>query len=546
MAQGAGPGAPDGDAPIADAPIADAPILDAPITAVTVFTDGARVQRSATVSLEPGLRPIVIGNLPASMDPASVRIAARGPDLALLNVEVHRRYRADPLREEIARLRSEVERCRDAVQELDDEDTAEQARLGFLGHLSEAAATTLARAVSFGRADHADLARMAGHIRADTASALARRRDIHARRRAADREREAAEQRLAAGEKRAGRSVAFAEVSATLEAGAATRAEVELSYHVSGASWRPLYDLALDGERLAVSYLAEVTQQTGEDWPAVALVLSTTRRGLHETLPELSPWYIGRAQPVYPAMAAGRSRMSVAAPAQGAALAGPGAPAPGLEEAAPLAAETGESGAGLVYRVPRPLAVPADGGPHKTMIGRFELDAELDHLTVPVLAPEAYLRATVTNSSPLLLLPGPARVFHDAQFVGQTSVETVAAGEEFELRLGVDDQIRVERELSRRSTSKAVLGGTRTVDIAYEITVENHRPDKARVSVHDHIPVSTDGDIKVRLRETSPNPAEQDDLGELTWKLSLDSGQTATIRHRFTVEHPAQVTVTGL
>ena len=230
-----------------------------------------------------------------------------------------------------------------------------------------------------------------------------------------------------------------------------------------------------------------------------------------------------------------------------AAAAGPGAPDAELEEAAPLAAEPGESGAGLAYRVQRPLAVPADGGPHQTMVARFELDAALDHLAVPVLGPEAYLRATVTNtSSLLLLLPGPARVFHDTQFVGETSLETVAAGQEFELQLGVDDQIRVERELRRRSTSKAVIGGTRTIDVAYQITVENHRPDKTRVSVHDHVPVSADGDIKVRLRETSPDPAEQSDLGELTWQLSLDGGQAATIRHRFTVEHPAQVTVAGL
>jgi len=531
-----------------------AEVLDAPIVAVTVFRDGARVQRRGTVTTEPGLRSIAIGNLPASVDPASVRVAARGPDLALLNVEVHRRYRTDPLREEAARLRSEVDRCRDAVQALDDEDAAEQARLDFLGHLSEAAATALARAVGFGRADHDDLARMAGHLSADTGGALGRRREISARRRAAQRELEAAEQRLAVAEKRAGHSVAFAEVSATLEARAATRAEVELSYHVSGASWRPLYDLALDGERLAVSYLAEVTQQTGEDWPAVELALSTTRRGLHQTLPELDPWYIGRVPPtpkIPPSLprplAAGRKAFALRATSAAGvpAQAGDGEPE-AAPEAAPLVAEPGESGAGLTYRVQRPLAVPADGGPYKTMVARFALDAALDHLAVPVLALEAYLRATVTNTSSLLLLPGPARVFHDAQFVGETSLATVAAGEEFELQLGVDDQIRVERKLSRRNTSKAVIGGTRTIDVAYEITVENHRPNKTQVSVHDHVPVSTDGEIKVRLRETSPNPAEQDDLGELTWKLSLEGGQTATIRYRFTVEHPAQVTIAGL
>src|SRR5262249_57549200 len=87
--------------------------------------------------------------------------------------------------------------------------------------------------------------------------------------------------------------------------------------------------------------------------------------------------------------------------------AGRGEPEAALPTAASMAAEPGEAGAGLVYRVPRPLDVPADGGPHKTLVARFELDAMLDHLAVPAVAPEAYLRATVTNSSPLPLLPAP-------------------------------------------------------------------------------------------------------------------------------------------
>ena len=122
--------------------------LDAPIAAVTVFTDGARVQRSGTVSVEPGLAdrsdPRPAGQRGSGVGPGRGPRPASGP----ANVEVHPRYRADPLREETARLRSEVDRCRDAVQAVDDEDTAEQARLDFLGYLSGAAATALARAVS--------------------------------------------------------------------------------------------------------------------------------------------------------------------------------------------------------------------------------------------------------------------------------------------------------------------------------------------------------------------------------------------------------------
>jgi uncharacterized protein (TIGR02231 family) len=533
--------------------------MDAPITSVTVFRDGARVLRAGPIELAAGPGSVTTGDLPATVDTASVRVAARGRGLALLNVEVRRRIGTEPLREQAARLRAEVERWRDAVQALDDEDAAEQAGLGFLSHLSEAAATSLARAVGSGRAGYDELSGMAGHLSASTASALARKREIGVRKRAAERELAAAEARLSAAEQGGGKpkKVAFVEVAVDLEARAATEAEIDLTYHVSGASWRSLYDLVLDGERLDVSYLAEVTQQTGEDWPEVALVLSTARRGLSQTLPELSPWYVGRPQPPRaPAgavmMAAGMANESAEAdgappPQPRGGRAFPGSARRTPARAGMLAAEQaeGESGAGLTYTVARPLAVPGDGGPHKTLVAGFDADAVLDYLTVPVLAPEAYLRATVTNGT-LLLLPGLARIFHGAQFVGETHLDTVAPGEEFEVQLGVDDQIKVERKLRRRSTSKALLGGTRTIDIGYEITVENHRDRDATVSVHDHIPVSTDGDVKVRARESSPPPAETDDLGELTWNLVLAPRESAAIRHRFTVEHPAQTTVTGL
>src|SRR5271170_1157241 len=94
-------------------------LMDAPITSVTVFRDGARVLRAGLIELAAGAGSVTIGDLPATVDTASVRVAARGRDLTLLNVEVRRRVGTEPLREQAARLRAEVERWRDAVQALD-------------------------------------------------------------------------------------------------------------------------------------------------------------------------------------------------------------------------------------------------------------------------------------------------------------------------------------------------------------------------------------------------------------------------------------------
>src|SRR5215475_11909366 len=138
--------------------------LDAPITAVTVFRDGARIVRTGTVALDAGMRQVTVAGLPSAADPASVRVAVRGHHLALLDIEVRNRFAANPRRQDVVQLRNEAEDRRDEVQALDDADAAEQASLAFAGHLSEAAATALARAVSFGRISHDDLDQMAAHL----------------------------------------------------------------------------------------------------------------------------------------------------------------------------------------------------------------------------------------------------------------------------------------------------------------------------------------------------------------------------------------------
>jgi hypothetical protein len=69
------------------------------------------------------------------------------------------------------------------------------------------------------------------------------------------------------------------------------------------------------------------------------------------------------------------------------------------------------------------------------------------------------VRAKVVNTSEHALRPGRASAFHDAEFVGTIRLDAWAPGEDIELALGVDDWIRVERELVCRTASNATLSG---------------------------------------------------------------------------------------
>jgi uncharacterized protein (TIGR02231 family) len=515
------------------------------VTAVTVFTDRAMVVRSGGAVAGPGPCTLLVDHLPGSLDPDSVRARAAGAATTLLEVEVRSTSVASPAWAAVARARAELDARRDALREVEDREAVEQGRQAFLRSLGDNAAAHLARSTAMGRTSYDDLTTMDRYLAAETERSLAAARAVAVERRSAARELEAAEQRLAALSDTAGRSVPSSEhaVAVHLDVGAAGEVAVEVTYQVTGASWQPLYDLRLSGTQLELGYLAEVTQSSGEDWPAVELVLSTGHPGRRSSLPELTPWYIGRPAPPVPLAFA-------APPAPGGTAGGPagsppampsppyGVPAPA---AVPLTAETTTAGVAVAYRVRRALSVPSDGSPHKLTVAVATLEAALDHVTAPRLGPEVHLRATITNTSDLLLLPGPARVFHDAELVASTALELVAPGEEIELYLGTDDRVRVERKLVRRSTSKALLGGTRSVEIGYETTLQAHGDRPVTVSLHDQLPHSRDADIKVRLKETSPRPHNLDELGELTWEVHLEPGAEAVVRFSFAVEHPASV-----
>ncbi|HEX5692301.1 MAG TPA: DUF4139 domain-containing protein, partial [Roseiflexaceae bacterium] len=384
----------------------------------------------------------------------------------------------------------------------------------------------------------------------EVAAVLERRRQIGRQRRELGREIEAVRARLAQiqhGDRKERR-----EIRVAVEAAAEVELELEVLYAVWGASWEPSYDLRLADGKVALTYLAQIRQQTGEDWPAAPLALSTARPAVSATIPELHPWYVDMLRPLPPPMPKMMRSMAAPAPAAMSAAADTMMMAGAMEAAAPpppaeiAEAQIESGGAAVTYRVARPVAVPADGSPHRTTVTTLDLGARLDYVTAPKIAAEAYLRAKITNTSAFVLLPGWANIFHDADFVGRTYFETIAPTEEFEAQLGVDNRVKVEREMTGRTVDKTLIGNTRRTQFAYTITLTNLLATPARIAVLDQLPLSRHESIKVKLQDATPRPTEQNELNILRWELELRPQEKRVLSFAFVVEHPRDMQVVGM
>ncbi len=521
------------------------------VTAATVFPDRARVTRTGRTPLEVGVQRLEVTTLPLVLLPDSVRAAGRGTARAkLLGVSTRLEHFVETPAEAVRALEAQILSAEDADNALLAQIGVvekEQRYLDGLAGQSEVFARGLAlrnrtpeeQGAIFDFVSHRTRARQAEQLafnqqRRDLAKTLDRlRRELKAVQSARPRQ----------------RYIAVVE----LDVAAAGEFELELTYVVTGASWQPLYDLRLTDSGLDLTYLGQVAQNTGEDWPGVKLTLSTARPSLTLVIPELDPWYLRPRPPMMPVARAKRSGsveafMAAPAPAQMARAAAGGAPEPPpVEEMLADEAVVSESGASLTYALSGAADVPGNNEPRKVTVATLRLQPDLTYITAPKLEAVCYRRAEIKNASAYSFLPGPAQLFEGEEYLGATALEFVAPGQTFELALGADERLRVERELVARDVDKAfIIGDRRRVRYAYAITLENLRETPQSVVVLDQLPVARDEQIKVKLDAADPKPTEQSELNILEWKLVLDKGAKRMLRFDFTVEHPRSMDVMGL
>ena len=526
------------------------PVVPTTVTGATLYSDQAQVIRTGKLALTGEERGIQITGLPSTLDPDSIRVKGSGTTpVKILGIQVDRLYNPKPVVAEVARLTQEIDALEQQKQNLEAGLTALDLQRSFVQGLLEKSVERFSRGLAdqrIGLEQTRDLLAFGGEQYQEYASAIVVRQQ----------ERKLLEEQIKALRQQlhqwvTPRQQQLYQVVINLAPSSSGEFKIEVSYTVPRASWTPLYDLRvnLKAKLVNLNYLASVRQKTGEAWQDVRLSLSTAKPGLGSLPPKLEPWYLDEVSYEPLDMAPATAGMGAeGVPAEGTmarsmALAA-AAPAPIQAEA--VAATPSQEGGVIHFDLTHPNTIPSDGDPHKVTIFDTDLPCELDYLIVPKMVTFAYLQATITNPMEgVALLPGQANIFREGTFVGSTPLEHVAPGQTFQVALGIDEGIKVERDLIERVVDKKQLRGQRRITLSYRIQVIQLRDHTAQVKVKEQLPISRHERIKVKLIKTEPQitPGE---MGLLEWNFPLPINVKQTILYQFAIEHPPEMQVMGL
>ncbi|HEY6477792.1 MAG TPA: mucoidy inhibitor MuiA family protein [Polyangia bacterium] len=513
------------------------------VDAVVVFADRAKVTRLRAARCEHGVAQATFERLASTLDPRTLRgeVVGDGEVIGLatdvVNVEVSPETR--------------VKALRDGREKLDTDLNANETR-------STAIATELADIAGYAHLVSSNLregmrnpqpatalwGQSLDGLRKRRASLEEDRRKLAVGARAMRLQRDKVDRELAAvGDE------THAYRTATVTVGCRDGREVTaaLSYVVPGATWQPDYDLdfvphgkAKVGPGVArLTVGAVIRQATGEDWTAARISLSTARPKLGTEAPRPAPLLVDGYEQE-------RSKVLVQAEERRERLDTGGA----AKNAGPASVALDDKGNAFVLSLPHRVTVVADGRPIWVPVDVVEGPAASKLVATPKLDTHVFQVVALKNPADYPLLEGRIRSYRGGSYVGDTQLRYQGLGAPFEVSLGVDDDLSVDRQvIQEQDRDPSLLSSTKHIVRAYRTKLTNRAASGTEtIELRENVPVSKVDDVKVEIvaGQTSAGYALDRERGFITWSVPLQRGEWHTIDLAYTIHLPDSWQVGGV
>ena len=266
----------------------------ASINKVTVFTNGAQVERSKSVNLVAGEQVVTFTGFSPYMDKKSMQVKAKG-NLIILGVS-QRTAHPDSMSQmkKLHEAEDGVKAVERRIQQAKDEQEMLTAQLELVKTNCSVAGRTVATPL-------ANIKELNNYYAQEVLSVKKRSLELEEQLQKLDEELKRKQTTCDSISKQKLKSVT--EIDVKVDAKQAGRADFDITYYVKNAGWYPSYDIRSNSinEPLQLSYKANIFQNTKEEWKNVPVTLSSANPNRSNVAPQLKTYWLnyGLSAPTY-------------------------------------------------------------------------------------------------------------------------------------------------------------------------------------------------------------------------------------------------------
>ena len=266
----------------------------ASIDKITVFTNGAQVERSKSVSLVAGEQVVTFTGMSPFMDRKSMQVKAKG-HLTILGVSQRTAYPDSAVQMRKLHEAEDVVRAVERrIKQVKDEQEMLSAQLELVKTNCSVAGRTVATPL-------ANIKELNNYYAQEVLSVKKRSQELDEQLLKLNEELKRKQNSCDSIAKLKLKSIT--EIDVKVEAKQAGRADFSISYYVKNAGWYPSYDIRSNStkEPLQLSYKANIFQNTKEEWKNVPVTLSSANPNRSNVAPQLKTYWLdyGLSAPTY-------------------------------------------------------------------------------------------------------------------------------------------------------------------------------------------------------------------------------------------------------
>lgn len=502
------------------------------IESATVFYNGAQVVRKGQASLKEGTTELVFKGISPNINPASIQLKGEG-QFTILSVQHQINYLEESRKdEEITRLENKKEKLTDTIA------------------VRRALYSVLKQEESFLQKNQVQVVGVPNNsgtveqLKAGIEYQRERLKDVLLKELEIEKAINELSQDLSKinaqlGELNTKKVTPSSEVYVSVNAKSPLQASFELSYMVLSAFWKPFYDLRVAdvSHPMELTWKAQVSQQSGEDWKDVHLTLSTGNPSEGGEKPTLTPWLLYAYRP-YAAGAALEEVVVKGSRSDNTTMYNDGVRDDELKAipmAPPVQEQTRTTTSAYVIDIP--YSIPSSGKQYNVEIKNTTLNALYEYFCAPKLDKDAFLTAKIPDWEDYNLLPGQMNLYFEGTYLGNSMLNPASISDTLVLSLGRDKSVVVERTRVKDFSKKVFLSDKKIEMRGWDITVKNKKKQLINLVIEDQLPISTNKAIEVY--DTEYKGAQLDETtGKLTWKMQIDPGKDKKTGFRYSIKFP--------
>jgi hypothetical protein len=209
-------------------------------------------------------------------------------------------------------------------------------------------------------------------------------------------------------------------------------------------------------------------------------------------------------------------------------------------------------GHAYAYACEAQIDIPSDGQAHVVNVLDASLETSRKYVCVPRISPDVFRTLAARNPLEVPLPGGPLDVYERDAFLLSGTIESTGALGRFEVGLGVEQAIKVARNVAFSEDSEGLLKRSNTYAHAITVDVQNLLSKPASVEIRERVPVPAADEADVEVEETEVEPPwdryepKDDPLeGGRRWRIEVPAGEKTTLRTTYTVRVPGGSELVG-